>query len=108
MNKTSITLRLADTLSKEVKEKAQSNSTTVTEYLTRLIRHGLQFENQEGIDYRDTTRQLEYSHKAVKDKLDYVEEKHGKEIEALRTENAFIKGEVKALKDVVLAGIQKK
>jgi hypothetical protein len=115
MNKTSITLRLAEPLSKEVKEKASSSSTTVTEYLTRLITRGLQFEREGGTDYRlkiqeleGEIQQLDKDKVLIKDRLEYVKDELDQKVSSLRTENASIKGEVKTLKEVVLAGIQRK
>lgn len=104
MSKTSITLRLADHISTEVKERASKRSTTITEYLTGLITRGLKFEENEDTDYRGKIKELEKYVERV-DKSEYALET---KISSLQTENASIRGEVNTLKEVVLAGISKK
>jgi hypothetical protein len=115
MAKTSITLRLADHISNEVKERASNRSTTITEYLTGLITRGLQFEENEGTDYRGKIKELEEyvervskSEYALENEVKGVRTELENKVSSLRLENASIRGEVDTLKEVVLAGISKK
>jgi hypothetical protein len=111
MPKRTLTLRLPGDLTDQIKENAVQKSITVTEFITRLIKKGLEDDISQEIGFSKQIKELEFSLRqseddkhVIKDKLESVEH----DVDGLRTENASIKVEVNLLREVVLAGVAKK